>query len=177
MKSVWDCSCVLFPFSLEFSLSFNISLLPQTCLQIPTHYSHYYNYIPGAMGAQHMVLNEEQAAFSDWINNNLRHDKDVSHLLPLNVRLRVIVVVVWFIPCVQDSGSDLYSSMDDGILLCKMINLATPDTIDERVINKAEKLSIFKVSIAILAQLTIILITSNMRTSHWQSTLARLLGV
>ena len=46
------------------------------------------------MGAQHMVLNEEQAAFSDWINNNLRHDKDVSHLLPLNVRLRVIVVVV-----------------------------------------------------------------------------------
>ena len=67
--------------------------------------------------------------------------------------------------------------MDDGILLCKMINLATPDTIDERVINKAEKLSIFKVSIAILAQLTIILITSNMRTSHWLSTLARLLGV
>merc|ERR1719495_1058085 len=83
--------------------------------------------IEGAMGAQHMVLNEEQAAFSDWINNNLRHDKDVSHLLPLN-----------------DSGSDLYSSMDDGILLCKMINLATPDTIDERVINKAKKISIFK---------------------------------
>jgi len=83
--------------------------------------------IEGAMGAQHMVLNEEQAAFSDWINNNLRHDKDVGHLLPLN-----------------DSGSDLYTSMDDGILLCKMINLASPDTIDERVINKAEKLSIFK---------------------------------
>ena len=48
----------------------------------------------------------------------------------------------------QDSGSDLYTSMDDGILLCKMINLASPDTIDERVINKAEKLSIFKVSIS-----------------------------
>ena len=43
-------------------------------------------YIPGAMGAQHMVLNEEQVAFSDWINNNLRNDKDVAHLLPLNVR-------------------------------------------------------------------------------------------
>ena len=42
-------------------------------------------YIPGAMGAQHMVLNEEQVAFSDWINNNLRDDKDVAHLLPLNV--------------------------------------------------------------------------------------------
>merc|ERR1712241_839683 len=34
--------------------------------------------------------------------------------------------------------------MDDGIILCKMINLAAVDTIDERVINKGEKLSIFK---------------------------------
>jgi len=83
--------------------------------------------IQGAMGAQHMVLNEEQAAFSDWINNNLSSDKDVSHLLRLN-----------------ESGSDLYEKMDDGILLCKMINLAAPETIDERVINKGQKLSIFK---------------------------------
>jgi hypothetical protein len=37
------------------------------------------------MGAQHMVLNEEQVAFSDWINNNLSSDKDVGHLLLLNV--------------------------------------------------------------------------------------------
>merc|ERR1719431_2068062 len=83
--------------------------------------------IEGAMGAQHMVLNEEQAAFSDWINNNLRNDKDVAHLLPLN-----------------EAGSDIYEKMDDGILLCKMINLAAPDTIDERVINKGKKVSIFK---------------------------------
>ena len=75
-------------------LSFNIPWLPQTCLQILTCYRDYYNYIPGAMGAQHMVLNEEQAAFSDWINNNLRHDKDVSHLLPLNVMLLMLVVIV-----------------------------------------------------------------------------------
>ena len=33
-----------------------------------------------------MVLNEEQAAFSDWINSNLGSDKDVGHLLMLNVR-------------------------------------------------------------------------------------------
>ena len=45
----------------------------------------------------------------------------------------------------QETGSDLYEKMDDGILLCKMINLAAPDTIDERVINKGQKLSIFKV--------------------------------
>ena len=45
----------------------------------------------------------------------------------------------------QEAGSDMYQKMDDGILLCKMINLAAPDTIDERVINKGQKISIFKV--------------------------------
>ena len=40
----------------------------------------------GQMGAQHMVLNEEQVAFSDWMNNNLWSDTDVNHLLPLDVR-------------------------------------------------------------------------------------------
>ena len=40
----------------------------------------------------------------------------------------------------------MYEKMDDGIILCKMINLAAADTIDERVINKGPKLGIFKVS-------------------------------
>ena len=39
----------------------------------------------------------------------------------------------------------MYEKMDDGILLCKMINLASIETIDERVINKGAKLGIFKV--------------------------------
>ena len=45
----------------------------------------------------------------------------------------------------QDTGSDMYEKIDDGILLCKMINLAAPDTIDERVINTGNTISIFKV--------------------------------
>ena len=39
----------------------------------------------------------------------------------------------------------MYEKIDDGILLCKMINLAAPDTIDERVINTGKNISIFKV--------------------------------
>ena len=35
--------------------------------------------------------------------------------------------------------------MDDGVILCKMINLAAPDTIDERVINTGINIPIFKV--------------------------------
>merc|ERR1719402_1093203 len=83
--------------------------------------------IEGALGAKHTVLNEEQAAFADWINNNLNKDSDVAHKLKLN-----------------ESGSDMYEKMDDGILLCKMINMAAPDTIDERGINTGKKISIFK---------------------------------
>ena len=41
----------------------------------------------------------------------------------------------------------MYEKIDDGILLCKMINLAAPDTIDERVINTGNTISIFKVVI------------------------------
>jgi len=83
--------------------------------------------IEGVMGTKHTVLNEEQAAFADWINNNMDKDNDVVHKLKLN-----------------ETGSDMYEKMDDGILLCKMINMAAPDTIDERVINTGKKISIFK---------------------------------
>jgi len=75
----------------------------------------------------HTVLDEEQAAFADWINDSLSGDEDVNHKLPMSL-----------------DGSDMYEKMDDGILLCKIINLAAPDTIDERVINKGKKISIFK---------------------------------
>ena len=39
----------------------------------------------------------------------------------------------------------MYVKMDDGMLLCKMINLAAPDTIDARVINTGKNIFIFKV--------------------------------
>ena len=38
-------------------------------------------FLLGALGAKHTVLNEEQAAFADWINNNLNKDQDVAHKL------------------------------------------------------------------------------------------------
>lgn len=70
-------------------------------------------------GTTHSVRQEEQVAFSNWINTKLNNDPDLRHLLPLD----------------QD-GSNLYEAIKDGILLCKIINLSCPDTIDERAINK-----------------------------------------
>ena len=81
------------------------------------------------MGSVHTLLNEEQAAFSDWINTHLNNDPDLAHMLRL-----------------APGGEDLYEKMDDGVILCKMINLAAPDTIDERVINTGVNIPIFKVS-------------------------------
>ncbi|XP_020494368.1 plastin-1 [Labrus bergylta] len=79
-------------------------------------------------GTQHSYADEEKVAFVNWINKALAKDPDCQHLLPMN----------------PDDGS-LFASVRDGILLCKMINLSMPDTIDERVIN-TKKLTTFKMT-------------------------------
>ena len=89
--------------------------------------------LEGAYYGFHTVLLEEQVAFADWINKNLGDDADLAHLLDLN-----------------ETGSDMYKAMDDGILMCKIINLAAPETIDERVINKGKNLNVFKVCFEML---------------------------
>lgn len=68
---------------------------------------------------------EEQLAFSDWVNSNLRNDPELRHLLPIDAE-----------------GNALYDKAKDGILLCKVINHSCPDTIDERVINR-KKLTLY----------------------------------
>lgn len=70
-------------------------------------------------GTTHSVRHEEQVAFSDWINSNLKNDPDLKLLLPID-----------------PDGKFLYDKVKDGILLCKIINHSCPDTIDERAINK-----------------------------------------
>ncbi|KAG9343521.1 hypothetical protein JZ751_013687 [Albula glossodonta] len=76
-------------------------------------------------GTQHSYSDEEKVAFVNWINKALKDDPDCKHLVPMD----------------PDTES-LFKSVKDGILLCKMINLSQPDTIDERVIN-TKKLTTF----------------------------------
>ncbi|KAM9355816.1 plastin-1 [Pholidichthys leucotaenia] len=77
-------------------------------------------------GTQHSYADEEKVAFVNWINKALAKDPECNHLLPMN-----------------PDDESLFASVRDGILLCKMINLSQPDTIDERVIN-TKKLTTFK---------------------------------
>ncbi|KAI4892132.1 hypothetical protein NFI96_029302 [Prochilodus magdalenae] len=73
-------------------------------------------------GTQHSYADEEKVAFVNWVNKALANDPDCTHLIPM------------------DPNTDsLFKSVKDGILLCKMINLSQPDTIDERVINTKKR--------------------------------------
>ncbi|RVE63685.1 hypothetical protein OJAV_G00138460 [Oryzias javanicus] len=80
-----------------------------------------------SVGTQHSYSEEERYAFVNWINTALEKDPDCQHVLPM------------------DPNTDsLFTSVGDGIVLCKMINLSAPDTIDERTINK-KKLTPFTI--------------------------------
>ncbi|CAL9689829.1 unnamed protein product [Knipowitschia caucasica] len=78
-------------------------------------------------GTQHSYSEEEKVAFVNWVNKALEKDGDCDHVLPMD-------------PCTNQ----LFSAVGDGIVLCKMINLSVPDTIDERTINK-KKLTPFTI--------------------------------
>ncbi|XP_063772064.1 plastin-1 isoform X2 [Pseudophryne corroboree] len=71
-----------------------------------------------SQGTQHSYSEEEKVAFVNWINKALKDDPHCQHLLPMD-----------------PSNNSLFTSLRDGILLCKMVNLSQPDTIDERAIN------------------------------------------
>ncbi|XP_046902639.1 plastin-3-like [Hypomesus transpacificus] len=80
-----------------------------------------------SVGTQHSFSEEERYAFANWISSALEKDPDCKHVLPIN-----------------PSTDALFTAVGDGIVLCKMINLSVPDTIDERTINK-KKLTPFTI--------------------------------
>lgn len=83
--------------------------------------------VEGAGGAQHTFSEEEKMAFAKHINNSLSSDPAAARHLPLDV-----------------SSNQLFERTGDGILFCKLINLAVPDTIDERAINKKENMNVYQ---------------------------------
>lgn len=79
-------------------------------------------------GTQHSYSEEERFAFVNWINKALEKDPDCQQLIPMDA----------------NSDTELFAAVGNGIILCKMINLSVPDTIDERTINK-KKLTPFTI--------------------------------
>ncbi|KAG6587114.1 fimbrin-like protein [Phytophthora cinnamomi] len=85
--------------------------------------------VKGTAGGLHSYSEEETAAFTEHINNTLHADKDVAGLMPIGM----------------DAG--LFRAVCDGVLLCKLINAAVPETIDERALNfvkRAKELNVYQ---------------------------------
>ncbi|GMF16517.1 unnamed protein product [Phytophthora lilii] len=85
--------------------------------------------VKGTAGGLHSYSEEETVAFTEHINNTLHADKDVASLMPIGM----------------DAG--LFRAVCDGVLLCKLINAAVPETIDERALNfvkRAKELNVYQ---------------------------------
>ncbi|XP_059434598.1 fimbrin-2 isoform X1 [Corylus avellana] len=66
----------------------------------------------------HTISESEKASYVAHINNYLAQDDFLNRYLPID-----------------PSTNDLFEIAKDGVLLCKLINVAVPGTIDERAIN------------------------------------------
>lgn len=77
-------------------------------------------------GSYSTFSEEEKLAYTKVINSVLANDPDCKNLIPIN-----------------PESMDLFPSIKNGIILCKLINVAYKGTIDERVINKKENMNIF----------------------------------
>jgi len=69
-------------------------------------------------GASHAYSEEEKQSFVEHIDNSLKGDRDLAHVLPID-----------------PTDMSLFTKCSDGLLLCKLINYSVPDTIDERALN------------------------------------------
>jgi plastin-1 len=83
--------------------------------------------ITGAGGASHTFSEEEKQAFSEHINFCLSPDPLLARHLPLN-----------------PDSMDLFEKCNDGLLLCKLINLAVSDAIDERALNTNASMNVYQ---------------------------------
>lgn len=66
----------------------------------------------------HTISESEKASYVAHINSYLREDPFLKKYLPMD-----------------PASNDLFNLAKDGVLLCKLINVAVPGTIDERAIN------------------------------------------
>ncbi|KAK6940441.1 Calponin homology domain [Dillenia turbinata] len=72
----------------------------------------------------HTINESEKASYVAHINNYLAEDSFLKGYLPINT-----------------TSNDLFEIAKDGVLLCKLINVAVPGTIDERAINTKRMLN------------------------------------
>lgn len=85
------------------------------------------HHFSGKAGSEHTFEDEEVAAFSQLINTQLREDALTARHIPLDV-----------------NSNDIFSRLDDGLILTRLINIAAPGTIEEKRVNHQASMSVFQ---------------------------------
>ncbi|KAL1935674.1 hypothetical protein VTP01DRAFT_4814 [Rhizomucor pusillus] len=75
----------------------------------------------------HTINEDERTEFTRHINSVMAGDAHIGHRLPI-----------------PTNTMQLFDECRDGLILCKLINDAVPDTIDERVLNASKKINNFQ---------------------------------
>jgi hypothetical protein len=79
-------------------------------------------------GGTHSYLIEERIGFTKVINDVLKDDESLAGMIPIN-----------------PENDDIFSSMEDGIILCKLINSIQEGCIDFRAVNTKKNMSVYMV--------------------------------
>ncbi len=82
----------------------------------------------GESGFTHSYLTEERISFTKVINDILKKDEDLKEIIPIN-----------------PDTEDVFHSMEDGIILCKLINSIQENCIDFRAVNTKKNMNIYMV--------------------------------
>ncbi|KAK9765368.1 fimbrin [Basidiobolus ranarum] len=77
----------------------------------------------------HSINEDEKSEFTTHVNQTLAEDPDLGNRLPID-----------------PDTMQLFDECKDGLILSKLINSASPDTIDERVLNVGRKLNTFQMT-------------------------------
>jgi plastin-1 len=82
--------------------------------------------LKGKGGAERSYAQEEVSGYVNHLNACLADDEDLKGIIPID-----------------PDSDEFFKKLQDGLLLCKMVNLAQADTIDERTITKGKKLNVY----------------------------------
>lgn len=82
----------------------------------------------GESGFTHSYLVEEKLCFAKLANEFLKDDADLKEIFPLN-----------------PENDDLFHSMETGVALSKLVNIAVENTIDVRALNRQKNLNIYQI--------------------------------
>ncbi|GMI19376.1 hypothetical protein TrCOL_g7642 [Triparma columacea] len=83
--------------------------------------------VEGAGGATHTFSEDEKNAFTLHLNNCLGKDPDLADRMPMDVESMAV-----------------FDSCTDGLMLCKLINLAEEGSVDERALNKKKNMNVYQ---------------------------------